>query len=379
MSQVPLLTVEELNAKISSGKEVFILDVRNTDEYNDWKIEGKKLQSINVPYFYFLEEDENNYKDIPKDKEVVVVCAKGGSSEFIVEMLIEKGYNTYSLQGGMLDWSQFYYPITVAFDDKMKLIQVNRFSKGCLSYIIVSQGIGMVLDPNQRTEFYLELAEKGNFKIEHIMDSHLHADHISGGLKLAEQTGATYYISSGEAEGTELTFEALEQHKKISFGQIEVEVLAIPTPGHTPGSTSFLINKQFLLSGDTIFVGGLGRPDLGGKAKEWAEDLYDTVFNKLNELSEDTFVLPAHYADIEEINNSGVVGATLGDIRKNNEIMRKVDRKAFTEQVASAVSTEKPPNFEDIIAINRGELYVDAQKAIELEIGPNRCAAHHSH
>ncbi|MGG1552328.1 MBL fold metallo-hydrolase [Paenibacillus ferrarius] len=377
MSNAVLISAGQLHEKMNSGKDVLILDVRNMDEFNNWKIEGKKVKSINVPYFNFLEEDESNFKELPKDEEMVVVCAKGGSAQFVAETLGEKGYKTSVLDGGMLAWSQFYHPTVVAFDEKMKLIQINRFSKGCLSYAIISEGKGMIIDANQKVEYYLDFAKQYNFKIEHIVDSHLHADHISGGPALAEQTGAIYYISSGEVKGTDLKYEPLEQHQSIRFGEVEVEVLAVPTPGHTPGSTSFLLNNQFLMSGDTIFVGGLGRPDLGGKAKEWAQDLYDTVFHKVSQLSDDVLVLPAHYADIKEINDNGIVGATLGEIRKSNDIMRNEDREAFTQQVAGAVSTEKPPNFEEIIAINRGELHVEPERAVELEIGPNRCAVHH--
>lgn len=235
----------------------------------------------------------------------------------------------------------------------------------------------MIVDPSKDTDVYIELAQKHQFTIEHVVDSHLHADHITGGPRLAEQVGAPYYLSSEEAKGTNLKFEPLEQYGRIKVGDIDVEVLSIPTPGHTPGSTSFLIDNRFLLSGDTIFVGGLGRPDLGGKAKEWAEDLYHTVFYKLKDLPDDCLVLPGHYSDIREMNDSGVVAERLGKIRENNEIMRNEDKASFTEQVASAVSMEKPPNFEEIVAINRGELKVDANRAIELEIGPNRCAVHH--
>ncbi|MCZ8515812.1 MBL fold metallo-hydrolase [Paenibacillus filicis] len=377
MSKVPLITAEQLYDKLNSGNDVQILDVRNTEEFDSWKIEGNNVKSINVPYFNFLEEDDNNLKNLPTNEEMVVVCAKGGSAQFVAETLAEKGYKTSVLDGGMLAWSQFYHPTVVALDEKMKLIQINRLSKGCLSYAIISEGKGMIVDANQKIEFYTELASQYHFTIEHVVDSHLHADHISGGLALAQQTGAAYYISSGEVKGTDLTYTPLEKHESIRFGQVEVEVLALPTPGHTPGSTSFLLNNRFLMSGDTIFVSGLGRPDLGGKAKEWAQDLYDTVFNKVNNLSDEVLVLPAHYADIKEINDNGIVGAALGEIRKNNEIMRNADREAFTEQVAGAASTEKPPNFEEIIAINRGELHVGHERAVELEIGPNRCAFHH--
>ncbi|MBR8661214.1 glyoxylase-like metal-dependent hydrolase (beta-lactamase superfamily II)/rhodanese-related sulfurtransferase [Brevibacillus aydinogluensis] len=377
MEQVRSITAEELHRKMSSGEDLVILDVRNETDYNDWKIEGKNLRTMNIPYFHFLEEDVQVYAGLPKDAEIVIVCAKGGASHYVAEMLMEKGYNTCSLQGGMLAWSQFYHPTIVYMDDQLKLIQINRLAKGCLSYAVISDGKGMIIDPNKEIDVYIELAKTHQFEIEHVVDSHMHADHITGGPRLAKQVGATYYISSEEAKGTNLKFEPLDRYDRIKVGDVHVEVLSIPTPGHTPGSTSFLIDNRFLLSGDTIFVGGLGRPDLGGKAKEWAEDLYHTVFFKLKDLPDDCLVLPAHYADIQEINDRGVVGELLGKIRENNEIMRNVDKASFTEQVASAASMEKPPNFEEIVAINRGELQVDQERAIELEIGPNRCAVHH--
>jgi glyoxylase-like metal-dependent hydrolase (beta-lactamase superfamily II) len=380
MSSTSLITVSELNEKMQSGQDVFILDVRNEGDYNDWKIEGKTVESINVPYFDFLDDDKAaaSYEKLPKDKEIVTVCAKGGSAAMVAEMLVENGYTAKTLENGMKAWSQLYHPVVVAEDENVKVIQVNRLSKGCLSYMVTSQGKAMIVDPGRVIEEYLKLAEKENVKIEHIVDTHLHADHISGGEALAKETGATYYISSSDVMGGPLEYEPLEKHDVIEFGAAEVKVLAIPTPGHTPGSTSFFVNDSYLLSGDTIFVGGLGRPDLGGKVREWAEDLYETVFTELKDLSDDVDVLPAHYASITEVNEQGFVGAPLGEIRRNNEIMRTEDKTAFTDYVASSASSVKPPNFEDIVAINRKEKVVDDEAAAELEIGPNRCAVHHS-
>ncbi|BCJ88282.1 MBL fold metallo-hydrolase [Effusibacillus dendaii] len=375
---VKTITAKELHSRINGGNPVFILDVRNPDEYNDWKIEGKELKSINIPYFDFLDEDEKNYKHLPKDTEIAVVCAKGGAALMVAEILDEKGYDVSYLEEGMLEWSRFYHPVTIHVGEDMKLIQVNRLAKGCLSYMVISKGNAMIVDPNRHINEYLELAERENAKIMHIMDTHLHADHISGGQELAEQTGATYYISSSEMQGSDIPYEPLESHKEIKFGDVQVKVLAIPTPGHTPGSVSFLVNDKFLLSGDTIFVGGLGRPDLGGKAREWAQSLYDTVFQTIAGLSDDTMVLPTHYADIKEINEGGFVGATLGEIRQSNEIMRTEDREEFTEKVAGTAGAATPPNYEEIVEINRGTVEVTADKATELEIGPNRCAVHHS-
>jgi glyoxylase-like metal-dependent hydrolase (beta-lactamase superfamily II) len=375
---VTAISAKELHDKMNSGTSVFILDVRNTEDYNDWKIEHRHVTDINIPYFDFLDDNEGIYEPLPKDTEIVVVCAKGGSAKMVAEMLEERGYHVSYLEEGMLEWSQFYHPVTVSEEDNMKIIQVNRLAKGCLSYMVISNGKAMVVDPGRHYEEYLKLAEQEQVKITHIMDTHLHADHISGGPELAKHTGAVYYISRSEMQGAEaIPYEALEDNQEFQVGDVHVKVLAIPTPGHTPGSVSFLVNDRYLLSGDTIFVGGLGRPDLGGKAREWAQSLYDTVFTHIASLSDDILVLPTHYADIKEINEEGIVGARLGDIRANNEVMRTQDREQFTEMVAGT-SGATPPNYEEIIRINRGDVQVPVDVATELEIGPNRCAVHHS-
>lgn len=374
---IATLNAKQLHEKIDSGQPVFILDVRNNDDYNDWKIESKKIASINIPYFDFLDENEEVFKDLPKDTEIVVICAKGGSALMVAEILDGKGFHVSYLEEGMLEWSQFYHATVVMEKGGTKIIQVNRLAKGCLSYMVISGGEAMVIDPGRHYEEYLTLARQENVKITNIMDTHLHADHISGGPKLTEETGATYYISRSEMQDSKLPYEALEDYDEITFGSVNVKVLAMPTPGHTPGSVSFLVNDQFLLSGDTIFVGGLGRPDLGGKAREWAQSLYDTVFKQIASLSDDILVLPTHYADIKEISENGVVGAKLGDIRASNEVMRTENREQFTEMVAGS-SGATPPNYEQIVDINRGDVHVTADEATTLEIGPNRCAVHHA-
>ncbi|MBL0385612.1 MBL fold metallo-hydrolase [Tumebacillus sp. ITR2] len=375
---VATINSQELHNKINSGESIFILDVRNPSDFNDWKIEAQHLVSVNIPYFDFLEEDDAVYQGLPHDTEIVVICAKGGSAQMVAEQLDEKGYHVSFLELGMLEWSQFYNPVTVYEGENMKLIQLNRLAKGCLSYMVISGGEALVVDANRHVDEYTKLAVSENVQIKHVLDTHLHADHISGGAELAKATGAQYYISSSEMQGaTGLDYKPLEQFEALKVGAVEAKVLAIPTPGHTPGSTSVLVNDQFLLSGDTIFVGGLGRPDLGGKAREWAQSLYDTVFTKVANLSDETVVLPTHFADIKEINDNGYVGATLGAIRASNEVMRTENREAFTEMVAGA-SGATPPNFEEIVGINRGDIHVTPEKATELEIGPNRCAVHHS-
>lgn len=376
---VKVMKAADITKMILNKDDLFILDVRNSKEYKDWKIEGESVKSINVPYFELLEGVDTLEGEVPKDKKVLVTCAKEGSSKFVAEQLDEAGYtDVYYLEGGMKTWSEYLHEVKVYQDEDITVYQHIRVGKGCLSYMVLSGDQMLIVDPQRFIDVYQEAAKKYNVKITHVVDSHLHADHISGGRKIAEKVGAKYYLM--QSEGATFDFEALESHDKIQFEKVKLEVLAIKTPGHTPGSVSFFVNDKLLFSGDTIFVSGLGRPDLGGKVREWANDLYETIYSKVSQIADDVFVLPTHYADLEqEMNEDGYVGDTLGNIRQRNEKMFNVDKELFLEQVEDSVSDEKPPNFEEIIAINRGVESASIERLSELEIGPNRCAVHHTH
>ncbi len=372
------ISAEKLNKWIVDGEPLFLLDVRNEEDFADWKIEGGDIDYLNVPYFELIDGVEPILDKLPSDRKIVVVCAKEGSSVLIAEYLSEQGIDVAYLLAGMKSWSEYLYPVTVYQDDNVKVYQFIRVGKGCLSYMVVSGKEALVVDPLRFTNVYKKLAEDENVSITHIVDSHLHADHISGGRELAIQVGAKYYVM--KSEGAIFDFEPLESYERINFEKVNLEVLAVKTPGHTPGSVSFFVNDRLLFSGDTIFVSGLGRPDLGGKAREWAADLYNTVYSKVSMIADDVLVLPAHYASFaEEINEDGYIGNTLGNIRKNNEIMEGKSMEQFVDEVAKSASTETPPNFEDIIAINKGIKVASRDEMQELEIGPNRCAVHHTH
>ncbi|ADU94431.1 MBL fold metallo-hydrolase [Geobacillus sp. Y412MC52] len=373
------MTVQQMTEKVLNKESLFILDVRNEGDFRDWKIEGENFDYLNVPYFELIDGVDSIVDRLPKDKDIVVVCAKGGSAAFVAEQLTEAGFdNVYTLAGGMQAWSEHLHQAKVYEDDQLKIYQFIRVGKGCLSYMVISGSEALVVDPLRFIDVYEQAAQQEGVKITHIVDSHLHADHLSGGKALAERTGATYYLM--KSEGAVFDFEPLEQHETIDFENVHLEVLAVKTPGHTPGSVSFFVNGKWLFSGDTIFVGGLGRPDLGGKVAEWAADLYDTVYEKVAAMADDVIVLPAHYANLdEEINAEGYVGDTLGRIRARNEMMQNKPKDEFIDLVIQSANTETPPNFEDIVAINRGLKTVDIETERELEIGPNRCALHHTH
>lgn len=378
MNHLQPMNAARLAEILMNKEELFILDVRNEEDYKDWKIEGEGIQGINIPYFDLLDGVEVALEKLPENKKILVVCAKEGSSQFVAQQIVDSGKsNVHYLEGGMKAWSEYLQPAKVFEDDKMKVYQFIRIGKGCLSYMVVSGKEALIVDPSRFVDVYQDFANKAGVKITHIVDSHLHADHISGGKRLAEATGAKYYLM--KSEGAIFEFEPLEQHDQINFEEVNLEVLAVKTPGHTPGSVSFLINNQLLFSGDTIFVGGLGRPDLGGKAREWAQDLYQSIYEKVAKMTDDVIVLPGHYADLNgEMNEEYYIGSTLGDIRSRNEMMANKTIEEFVDTVAESANSQTPPNFQDIVAINRGAEKTDADREQELEIGPNRCAVHHT-
>ncbi|MGO4886287.1 MBL fold metallo-hydrolase [Anaerobacillus sp. MEB173] len=371
------MTAREVTNKLVNKESLFILDVRNESDFSDWKIEGENFDHYNIPYFELLDGVEEILDKIPTDKEILVVCAKEGSSKMVAEMLGEHRELVSYLKGGMKSWSEHLYQAKVYEDAEIKVYQFVRVGKGCLSYMVVSGDEALIVDPARFVDQYVAAAKEEGAAISHIVDSHLHADHISGGKEMAEATGGAYYLM--KSEGAVFDFKPFEDHEKINFKNVELEVLAVKTPGHTPGSVSFFVNKKLLFSGDTIFVSGLGRPDLGNKVREWANDLYDTVYNQVAEIADDVIVLPSHYADFDtEINEEGYIGDTLGSIRERNEKMFNSTREAFLQDVEKSASSVKPPNFEEIIMINRGIEDADNERKQELEIGPNRCAVHHT-
>ncbi|WP_047986454.1 MBL fold metallo-hydrolase [Ornithinibacillus californiensis] len=372
---VKIMTTKELARKVIQHEETLILDVRNTDEFDNWKIEGGKVEVINEPYFNLLDGvDPVAEKLKKKEQEIIVVCAKGGSSEMVAELLEDDGFpNVYSLEGGMKLWSEHLEPIKVGdLSGGGTLYQFVRLGKGCLSYFIKGNGEAAIIDTSRMTDIYEEFAKEKGVKITHVLDTHLHADHISGGRQLAEKVGATYHLPPKDA--TEVTFEytPLEEGKDIEVGGT-VKVRPIYSPGHTIGSTSFLIDDQYLLTGDILFVRSIGRPDLAGLAEDWVSDLRQTLYNRYKELSEDLIVLPAHYSFAEELGKGGLVSARLGDLYDRNSGLQVDDENQFRKMVTENLPPQ-PNAYEDIRKTNMGKISPEEEKKKEMETGPNRCA-----
>src|SRR5690606_12885959 len=195
--------------------------------------------------------------------------------------------NVSYLEGGMKSWSEYLEPVKVAdLTGGGELYQFVRIGKGCLSYAVLSDGEAALVDTSRMIDQYESFLQAKNVKLLHTIDTHLHADHISGGRALAEKYGATYHLPPKDAGEVTFAYEKLEEGKDISVGKERIVVQPIYSPGHTIGSTSFIIDNRFLLSGDILFIESIGRPDLAGLAEDWVGDLRETLYSRYKNLSE---------------------------------------------------------------------------------------------
>ncbi|WP_419865576.1 MBL fold metallo-hydrolase [Fictibacillus phosphorivorans] len=370
---IKALSAKEVAKRVVEGK-MFILDVRNESDYKDWKIEGKGIESINRPYFDLIDGVEDVLEHLPKE-DVLVVCAKEGSSVMVAEMLDEAGIKDVNyLEGGMKAWSEYLMPVKIGdLKDGGSIYQFNRIGKGCLSYLVESNGEAAIIDSARTIEAYEDFTKQHNIEVKHMIDTHLHADHISGGRRLAEKTNASYWLPPKDAEEVTFSYEALEEGKDITIGNTKIEIQPLYSPGHTIGSTSMIVDGQYLLSGDILFVDSIGRPDLAGKAEDWVSDLRDSLYNKYNNLSKDLVVLPAHFGKISELDEKGAVQAPLGELFEKNEGLNIKSEDEFRKAVTENLPPQ-PNAYQEIRETNMGKIDPSTDEQRDMEIGPNRCA-----
>ncbi|MBN2241469.1 MAG: MBL fold metallo-hydrolase [Acidobacteria bacterium] len=231
---------------------------------------------------------------------------------------------------------------------------------GCYSYLIGCPGAGaaFVVDPERHVDRYLEAAEREGMTITHIFDTHLHADHISGAVELADKSGADIYVHP-EVRG-EYRHKTLRGGDRFSFGVAKVEVLE--TPGHTPNSVTLAVadtarspETMLLLTGDLLFVGDIGRPDLAGEdmLQQQVRNLYDSLYKTLSRFGDWVEVYPAHGAG--SLCGKGMSSkpmSTLGFERKNNPLLNNMPFEEFRRIMTGGFQL-RPPGFAEIVRRNR--------------------------
>jgi glyoxylase-like metal-dependent hydrolase (beta-lactamase superfamily II) len=383
-TQVKSFTAEELYQRIINDEPMFIVDVRNEDDFSRWGVEGRdSLEVVNIPYFDFIEEEDESVAKVPTNHdEVLVICAKEGSSEFVAEILQQHGINARYMEGGINTWGNLYDVRNVVSNNYGRIIQVARPARGDLSFVVVSNGEAAIVDPLRHIEHYMNTLDNANAKLTHIFDTHAHADHISGGPALTDKTGAGYYMHAYDAIHpldmlpATINYNHIVDGQKFEVGHYTVEVIWFP--GHTLGQVNYLFTDpdgaSYLFTGDGIFLKSFGRPDLGGQGEAWAPIVYDSIYKRLPpRINRDTMILPAHFSVMSEDDGNGVFAQTYGWVLENNDALQYSDKQDFLDFVLSHLPTF-PKEYVEIKRVNAGLVDPSEDKASELELGKNICA-----
>lgn len=239
------------------------------------------------------------------------------------------------------------------------------YDKGCAAYLLGCGTLGVcaVVDPRADDgSSYVEFARAKKMRITHVIDTHVHADHRSGGVELARVAEASYYLHT--SADVSVPFKPLQDGSELELGNTRIRVLH--TPGHSPESICLVVtdlkrgtDPWFVLTGDTLFVGAVGRPDLPGRARENASELYTSVHQKLMTLPNDLEIFPGHFSgSMCGAGLSGKPSSTIAFERRWNPMLA-LDREAFIAALADV--PPKPEEMELILAANRGCAHTESR------------------
>jgi glyoxylase-like metal-dependent hydrolase (beta-lactamase superfamily II) len=362
------IDVEALRDLLALGEPVTVLDIRRTEARSEWAIPG----SVHVDVYDALRSgapDALVGVDLPRNVPVVTVCNVGKTSAIAADQLRARGFEAHSLAGGMKAWSLAWNSAEVPVPGSAaQIVQVRRTGKGCLSYVVGSDGVATVIDAALEPEVYLNLANDRNWTITSVLETHVHADHLSRSRRLAGLSGAPLRLP--DQGRVSYPFEPVGDADTLEVGA--ARLVAMRTPGHTPESTCYLLDDKALFTGDTLLLEGVGRPDLEASPEETrarAHALYRSL-ERILDLPPDTLVLPGHTSEPVAFDGKPLVGM-LAEVREKVEALG-ASEDAFVETILERIPPT-PPNHHRIVELNEAGLFPEGDPT-DLEAGANRCA-----
>ena len=370
-------TAGDLFEWMTKREDFLLLDVRNDVEFGRFKVEGPyPIDMINVPYFEFIEMEEDSVARVPQGKKVRIVCAKEGSSKYVGEILVNHGFEDVAhMKVGIKAWGNLLEPVLVGAGDDYELYQFRRPGKASCSYGLISSKEMMVFDPAKNIPFYRDFARDKGCAIVKTFETHRQADYISGSDTLRQTAGAEIVAPEDDFGPAKFPYTPARHGERHGFSGGGREVEIIHTPGHTPGSTCYRVDGKYLITGDTVFIQSIGRPDLGGMAQDWSRMLYKTMTDILLKLDDDTVILPGHYMDWDEANEDLAFAAPMAKIKADNAAIYSIaDEKAFFAFIQANMRSQ-PEEYAKIREINAGLVAVDEEQQEIMDIGKNECAA----
>ena len=361
------ISSETLRDLLERNTLVTVLDVRPAAERAEWAIPG----SVHVDAYDALRRGDPNALagfHPTNGGRVVTVCAAGKTSMLAAERLRARGLDAVSLAGGMRAWSLAWNTAEVPCPGSTaRIVQLRRAGKGCLSYLIGSHGDAAVIDASLDPQVYQRVADTNGWHIRTVLETHVHADHLSRARAIAADTGARLCLPT--TDRVSFQYEPLNDRDTVRVGSAGLR--ALRTPGHTPESTCYLLDDRALFTGDTLFLAAVGRPDLEASAEQArhrAQVLHASL-QRLVALPPDTVILPAHTSEPVAFDGRPI-SATLRQVRERTPLLRETE-EGFVSQILTRLPPT-PPNHHRIVALNEAGTLPD--DPTELEAGANRCA-----
>jgi glyoxylase-like metal-dependent hydrolase (beta-lactamase superfamily II)/rhodanese-related sulfurtransferase len=378
MSHSPGRNVDEIDPatferELRAGADVIVIDTRDRDAFAEWHVDGGGARVLNLPESELVADPGSTLAGIPSDANLRVICNAGNASRRVAAALDGHAREARSVRDGLIGWSRVLQHDEIPLSGPFALVQFRREARGCLSYLVVADGEALAVDPAPDVQPYLDEAAARGVRIVRVLDTHVHADHLSGARELARQTGAVLHLSDGAlARGVRYSAEvtSVVDGDALALGGETVRVIALP--GHTSDMTGILIGEEVLIGGDSLFVDGVARPDLetGDEgAATAARQLHRTLRDRVAGLPDATRLAPCHYPGGRL---DGPLAPPLGEVRAAVAELA-LDEDAFVERVLSAMPP-RPANYLSIIGVNLGD-DVAEDAAARLEIGANNCAA----
>lgn len=361
---------------LTSREDIIVLDVRNDKDFKSFHVESPyPFELMNISYYDFMEIEDECVARIPRGKNIRIVCAKEGSAKYVAEILDNHGFeNVGYLTGGIKTWGNLLVPKLINPGMDYELYQFIRPGKASLSYGLLHNREIMFFDPSRAVDFYLAFAREKGCKITKTFETHLQADYISSSREIAVRSGAEFLGNDGDFKGSKNDYISLKDGEQHTFASGGPKVKVLFTPGHTPGSTSFIVDDTFMISGDMVFITSIGRPDLGGMAVEWAEMLFESM-KMVTKLDAKLLILPGHYMNWEEANENLTFAMPFGTVKERNKDIYTI---STLDDFITFIKDNMRPQPEEYAMIRQANANLeqfDDEKQEELDLGKNECAA----